>query len=455
MISELEKIVGKDKLITHLEGLEVYSHDEAPGLKSMPLAVVKPTTSKEVSEIMIWANKNHIPITARGGGTGLSGGAIPCDRGIVISFEHMNRVKEIDIENLMCVVEPGVIVGDLANEVKKHSLMYPPDPASIDSCTIGGNIAECAGGARTIKYGTTKDYVVGLEAVLPTGEIIRCGGKLVKNVTGYNLINLLIGSEGTLAITTEATLRLLPMSMEKVSLLIPYNSMEEAVHTVQEIFMHSFIPSAIEFIEADAIKAAEEYTGKKFPFIIDIIPAYSLLIEIDGKRKEEVAKDYESIGELALNNGAMDVFIAENRLQQEKLWSARRSISEAMKSKGAIAHEDVVVPRSCLPLLLHKIRELGQKYKYKICCYGHIGDGNVHVNILQADTSIKYNYKDLIKELFSITCELGGMISGEHGIGLTKKPYLSMSLCETQISLMRNIKRCFDPNNILNPGKIF
>lgn len=457
MIEELEKIVGKDNVISDNELMESYSHDETPGFKTVPKAVVKPETPTQISEIMKLANTEKFSVTPRGGGTGLSGGAIPCENGIVVSFERLNRIKEIDVKNLMSVVEPGVITGDLAREVSRYGLLYPPDPASIDSCTIGGNIAHCAGGARTVKYGTTRDYVVGLEAVIPNGDIIRCGGKLVKNVTGYSLTNLLIGSEGTLAIITEAILKLLPMPGAKVSLLVPYSDLEQAIQTVQEILTHKIIPSAIELMEGRAIKLVEEYLGRRLPFNIEGA-TYCLLIEIDGKRKEEVESDYEEIGEIALKNAAIDVLVAEDRLQQDKLWEARRTISDALKSKSEVAHEDVVVPKDKISTLVRGIKELETKYQLKIVCYGHIGDGNVHVNVLREtikEEEWKAKLSNLIKELFDLTLSLGGMLSGEHGIGLAKKPYLSMALSSQQIELMRQIKSVFDPNNILNPGKIF
>ncbi|MDI6840004.1 MAG: FAD-linked oxidase C-terminal domain-containing protein [bacterium] len=470
IIEELEKIVGKDNILVSEESIEPYSHDETPRIKVMPKVVVKPANREEISEIMRLANFEKIPVIPRGGGTGLSGGAVPSSNGIVISFERMNKIKEIDTENLMAVVEPGVITGELSKEVEKSGLLYPPDPASLDSCTIGGNIAECAGGARAVKYGTTKNYVVGLEAVLPQGEIIKLGGKLVKNVTGYDLIGILIGSEGTLALVTEATLRLLPMPKVKVDLLIPYNDIEYATNTATEIIRHKIVPTAIEFMEKEAIKAAEQFLCRgevtsPLPFSE---ASAQLLIEIDGNRKEEVEKDYEEIGEIALKNGAIDVLVAEDKGRQDKLWEGRRCISDALKSEGKVISEDVVVPRNKIPILLKNMKILENKYKFRIVSFGHVGDGNVHVNILRdtpvilseannldADREWEQRIPKLIHELFKVVISLGGMISGEHGIGLTKKPYLSMAVDREQIEIMKQIKKVFDPNNILNPGKIF
>ena len=321
LINKLIDIVGKDNVITQKEDLEPYSHDETLGLKQLPQLVIKPGSTKEISQIMKLANRERVAITPRGGGTGLSGGAVPSPGGIVMSFERMNKIKEIDTENLMAVVEPGVITAVLADEAKKYDLFYPPDPSSLDSCTIGGNVAECAGGARTIKYGTTKNYVTGLEAVLPNGAVIRCGGKLVKNVTGYNLIDLLIGSEGTLGIVTEVTLRLLHLPRLKVDLFIPYQDIESATKTTREILRHKIIPSTIEFMEQEGIEASEHYLGKKLPFKGEK-GVCSLLIEIDGERKEELDKEYDELGEIALKNGAIDVLVAVSKSEQDRLWKS-------------------------------------------------------------------------------------------------------------------------------------
>jgi glycolate oxidase len=458
MIEKLSQIVGKENIITDVHSLEPYSHDETPGFSVIPKVAVKPENTEQISEIMRFANENRIPVTPRGGGTGLSGGAVPSSDGIVISFERMNRIREIDTENLMAVVEPGVITAELAAEARKRDLLYAPDPASIDDCTIGGNIAECAGGMRTVKYGTTRDYVVGLEAVLPTGEIMRCGGKLVKNVTGYDLISLLTGSEGTLAIVTLATLRLLPLPTTRVSLFIPYSDIDQAARTVQQILDHRIIPSAIELMEHEAIKVAEEHLDRKLPFNVPQTYTCILLIEIDGKREDQVERDYNEIGDIALDTGALDVFVGKSPSDQNKLWQARRAVSEALKSRGGRVHQDIVVPPSQVPSFLRGIEKLKKKYGLRMVNYGHIGDGNVHVNILKENTPEDEwceKIPRLVRDSFELGLSLGGMISGEHGIGLEKKPYLSMALSETHIQLMRQIKKVFDPNNILNPGKIF
>lgn len=454
-LARLREIAGEANVLTDPDLVEPYSRDETPGLSSAPQVVVKPKTAEDVADILSVANEQKVPVTPRGGGTGLSGGAVPHLGGIVLSLERMNSIKEMDTENLMSVVEAGVVTEELGKEAEKKGLLYPPDPASLDSCTIGGNVAECAGGPRTIKYGVTRDYVTGLEVVLPTGAITRLGGKLVKNVTGYGLLGLMVGSEGTLGIVTEATLRLLPLPRAKVDLLIPCSSVESAVRTAFEVVRRKIIPAALEFMEREAIKACETFLERSLPF--PDAEAH-LLVELDGNRREELQAQYETVGEIAADNDALDVFVAEDHRSQQRMWEARRAISDALKATGEVAHEDLVVPRSKMPRLLQRMKEIASKYSVKIVCYGHLGDGNLHTNILREGMEEKEWKKALsciVKELYEELVGLGGMLSGEHGIGLTKKPYLAMVLDEAQIELMKAIKRVFDPNHILNPGKIF
>lgn len=403
---------------------------------------------------MRFANKEHIPVIPRGAGTGLSGGAVPYPGGIVLSLERLKKIREIDTENMMAIVEPAVINGDLGREVNKYGLFYPPDPASLDSCSIGGNIAECAGGARTLKYGTTKHYVTGLEAVLPMGEIINCGGKLIKNVAGYDMIGLILGSEGTLAVVTLAILRLLPLPKERIVLLIPYKDIDSAANSAFSILRQKTRPAAIEFAEKSAISAAEIHLKKKLPYSD---AGAQLFIEIDAEHKEELEKEYDEIGNIALKTGAMDVLVAKSKAEQDRLWESRRCISDALKENYKLKiSEDVVVPRNKIPALLKGIKEIEVKQDVIMVSFGHIGDGNVHVNILKnEDTDWAKKSAGAVKELFELVIKLGGTISGEHGIGLTKREYLGMVLDKTQIEIMRGIKKVFDPNNILNPGKIF
>ena len=430
------------------DSLEPYSHDETPGLKIFPEVVVKPETREEVLEILRLAHKEKVPVTPRGGGTGLAGGAVPLSDGIVLSMERMDRIKEIDRENRMAVVEPGVITEDLSKKVEEYGLFYPPDPASLDSCTLGGNIATGAGGARTVKYGTTRNYVYGLEVVLPKGELLRLGGKFLKNATGYSLLHLFIGSEGTLGVFTEAILRLLPKPEYKVDLLIPYKRLKDAVRTALRL---PLTPTTLEFMERDAIKAAEKFLEKRLPFSDAEV---HLLLEFDGE-KEELEKVYERVGEIALEDGAVDVFVADNRPSQERIWEGRRAISRGLKAMGKVASQDVVVPKSRIPEFIDRLRRVREKYRMKIVCFGHLGDGNVHVNLIKEREEALNLVPTILKEIFQTVVDLGGIISGEHGIGLVKKPYLKMALSSPYIQLMRGIKRVFDPNNILNPGKIF
>lgn len=448
VLRALRGIVGEENMVMGRDSLEPYSHDETPGLKIFPEVVVKPETREEVLEILRLAHKEKVPVTPRGGGTGLAGGAVPLSDGIVLSMERMDRIKEIDRENRMAVVEPGVITEDLSKKVEEYGLFYPPDPASLDSCTLGGNIATGAGGARTVKYGTTRNYVYGLEVVLPKGELLRLGGKFLKNATGYSLLHLFIGSEGTLGVFTEAILRLLPKPEYKVDLLIPYKRLEDAVRTALRL---PLTPTTLEFMERDAIKAAEKFLEKRLPFSDAEV---HLLLEFDGE-KEELEKVYERVGEIALEDGAVDVFVADNRPSQERIWEGRRAISRGLKAMGKVASQDVVVPKSRIPEFIDRLRRVREKYRMKVVCFGHLGDGNVHVNLIKEREEALNLVPTILKEIFQTVVDLGGIISGEHGIGLVKKPYLKMALSSPYIQLMRGIKRVFDPNNILNPGKIF
>jgi len=456
IVGRLRDIVGDSNVSVADEDRETYSHDETTGLKYLPEVVVKATDTAQVAKILTLANEEKIPVTPRGGGTGLSGGAVPLFGGILLSLEKMDRILEIDTDNLMVTVQPGLITGNLQREVERHGLFYPPDPASLDSCSIGGNIAEGAGGPRAVRYGVTKDYVCGLEAVLPSGEVIRMGGKIVKNATGYNLMDLLIGSEGTLAVITEITFRLLLLPKLKVDLLVPFNDLDSAAATVSEIIRNRVVPTTIEFMEKEAIKASERFLGKQVPF--DNAEAH-LLIEVDGNRKEDVESEYETVGEICLDNGAADVLVADSSTSQERLWEARRAITEALEHMSpVIVKEDVVVPRSQIPALLKGIRETSERYSISIVNFGHAGDGNVHVNILKRDMPDEEWSSALpkaLKGVFETAISLGGMLSGEHGIGIVKRDYLPLALDDPQIELMRGIKKTFDPNNILNPGKIF
>jgi glycolate oxidase len=450
----LREIVGDQFLLLDMHDIEPYSHDETEDLVFYPEVVVKPISSQEISEILRLCHEEFIPVTARGGGTGLSGGALPVYGGVILSTERMNKIIEIDRENLMITVQPGVITHNLHQAVEAEGLFYPVDPASKDSCTIGGNVAECAGGPRALKYGVTRDYVYGLTCILPDGKIFKTGGKLLKNVTGYNLTQLIVGSEGTLCVVTEIILKLLPLPQYKRTMLAPFDSLTTAAKALTEIFNARIIPRAAEFIEQRAIKAAEEKLGKPFPHSDK---AALLLFEIDGDRQDLLDEQAEKIGEICVALGAIDVFVADNPEKQAELWQMRRNIGEAVKSIAIYKEEDTVVPRSKLPELVEKIGAISAKHGILTISYGHAGDGNIHVNIIKKDISDEdWNNKlpHVIEELFREVVILGGSISGEHGIGWVQKNYLPLALSQVEIELMRKIKEVFDPRGILNPGKL-
>lgn len=457
IVEQLRLVVGDDKVLMNAAQMEPYTHDEVAGLRADPEVVVRVTSAVQVSNILKLAQRERVPVTPRGAGTGLSGGAVPVCGGIVLSMEKMNRILEIDKENLMVTVEPGVITGDLHRAVEAEGFFYPPDPASLDMCSIGGNIAEGSGGPRAVKYGVTKDYVCSLQVVFPSGNIVTCGRKLVKDVTGYNLVQTLIGSEGTLAVVTQITLRLLPLPKIRVDLLAPYDDFQAAANTVSDIIAHRILPTTIEFMERDAILASEQLLQKQVPH--DDAQAH-LLIQLDGNHQAAIDDDLENVGQICLAHGAREVMIASDRPTRDRLWQARRKIIEALKAQSPVNHmEDVVVPRAQIPVLLKGIKEIARRHDLRIICFGHAGDGNVHVNILKDDVSIE-RWQSLVpvvidEEIYGLTLSLGGMITGEHGIGVTRRRYLPMALDEEQIEIMRGIKNAFDPNGILNPGKIF
>ena len=456
IVEDLRRIVGEQHVLAGAEQMEPYTHDEVVGLRADPEVVVRVTSAEQIADIFRLAQRERVPVTPRGAGYGLSGGAVPVCGGIVLSTEKMNRILEIDKENLMVTVEPGVITGDIHRAVEAEGLFYPPDPASLDSCTIGGNVAEGAGGPRAVKYGVTRHYVCGLEAVLPSGDVIRCGGKLVKNVTGYDLLQLLIGSEGTLAVVTQIILRLIPLPKVQVDLLVPYDDFQAAADTVSDVIAHRILPTAMEFMEQDSVLAVERLSQKKVPH--DDAQAH-LLIQLDGNRQEAVDADCEVVGELCMKHGAREVLVAKDRRTRDRLWEARRLIIEALKHESPINHmEDVVVPRAEIPVLLKGIKEIARRHDVRVVCFGHAGDGNVHVNVLKDDMPGE-RWEALVpattEEMYRLALSLGGMITGEHGVGATRRKYLPMALDAAQIEIMRQIRAVFDPNHILNPGKIF
>jgi glycolate oxidase len=412
-------------------------------------------STEQVSEIMRLAYEHNIPVTPRGGGTCLSAGAVPIHGGIVLSLEKMNKIREIDKDNMMAVVETGIITEQLGKELAKHDLFFPPDPVSLDSCTIGGNIAECAGGPRAMKYGVTGNYVTGIVTVFPDGTISRMGGKLLKDVTGYDLIDLIIGSEGTLAIVTEAIIKVLPLPKVIVDLLIPFVCVEDATNFAVEILRGEMLPAAIEFMDGDVVRMVAKYLKKKIPYME--ANAHTI-VEVDGNEKEKVRQTYEKIGDIALKQGALDVLVGESNRDREKLWEPRKKIGDTLKELTRnVTREDLVVPKNQIPLLISKLKTLVEKYEAKVYTFGHLGDGNIHadVSIEKSKDISTYEIDKMRREIYETTISLGGTITAEHGIGLSKIPYLSIALDSKQIEIMKKIKAVFDPKNILNPGKIF
>lgn len=457
ILSELEAIVGENFVFTDEESLQKYSHDETEDLSFPPNVVVKPTNTKEISEIMKLANQYLIPVTPIGARTGLSGGALSIKGGIGLSLERLNKILDIDERNLQVTTQPGVINQILRETVAEKGLFYPVDPSSMGSCFIGGNIAENSGGARAVKYGVTKDYVLNLEVVLPNGEIIWTGANTLKNSTGYNLTQLMVGSEGTLGIVTQIVLKLLPLNKYNVLMLVPFYKAEQACQAVSTIFRAGVVPSALEFMERDAIDWAVRFIDG---ISVEVKPEHEahLLIEVDGNYQEILMQEAEKILAVVEQFEIDEVLFADTEDQKNALWKMRRGVAEAVKSNSVYKEEDTVVPRYELPILLKGIKEIGVKYGFKSVCYGHAGDGNLHVNIIK-DTMTDENWKTEvpkgIREIFELTVALKGTLSGEHGIGYVQKNYMDIAFTSYHLQLMKNIKTLFDKNNILNPGKIF
>ena len=452
----LRDIVGDNYVFTEEEKLFSYSHDETEDLSFPPEVVVQPSNVNQVAEIIKYCNEKSISITPCGARTGLSGGSLPVFGGIALSIERLNSIVEIDERNLQATVESGVINQVFREAVEKKGLFYPPDPASKGSCFLGGNIAENAGGPKALKYGVTKDYVLNLEVVLPTGDIIWTGANVLKNSTGYNLTQLMIGSEGTLGIITKIIFKLIPLPSRDLTMLVPFNSAEKACQSVSAVFNYGIIPSALEFIERDAIDWTLKYSDYKINIQKDV--QAHLLIEVDGDNLDLLYSDCEKIADIMQKYECGEILLADNERQKEQLWQIRRGISEAVKANSIYKEEDTVVPRAELPKLLNGVKKIGNKYGFKSVCYGHAGDGNLHVNIIKANMSdIDWNTKLKlgIREIFELTKNLGGTISGEHGIGFVQKEYMDIVLSKKNIELQKGIKKLFDPNNILNPGKIF
>lgn len=456
LLNEFKAIVGDEFVYTNREVLEQNSHDYTEDLHFYPEVVIRPKNAEEISLLLKICNSALVPVTPRGAGTGLSGGALPVFGGLVIAMDRFNKIIKIDERNLQAIVEPGVINQVFQDAVMEKGLFYPPDPASRGSCFLGGNLAESAGGPKAVKYGVTKDYVLNCEVVLPTGEIIWTGANVLKNSTGYNLTQLLVGSEGTLGIITKIVFKLLPLPTENLLMLVPFFSAEKACEAVSAIFRAGLTPSALEFMERDCILYVMKYVDVKIP-LKDDIKAH-LLIEVDGTDRDILFKECEKISELLYQYECDEILFADTAQQKADLWRARRSAGEAVKSHSIYKEEDTVVPRAELPILLKGVKAIGAKYGFRSVCYGHAGDGNLHVNIIKEEISDEdWNTKVPlgIREIFELCVSLGGTISGEHGIGYVQKDYLDIAFNKTQLDLMKGIKKLFDPNGILNPGKIF
>ena len=456
-IFNFNSILGIEYVSQEPDHLTACATDQTEDLMFLPEVVLQPGTANQIAEILSYCNQRMLPVTPRGAGTGLSGGALPVFGGVVIDMKRFNRILEIDKRNFQVTTQPGVITQILQSEVAKEGLFYPPDPASKGSCFIGGNVSENSGGPRAVKYGVVKDYVLNLEVVLPTGEIISTGANVLKNATGYNLTQLMVGSEGTLGIITKLVLKLIPAVKYNITLLVPFFSAVEACQAVNDILLEGIVPSALEFMERDAVAWAMHYTDQKAIDLPDGIGAH-LLIEVDGNEMDSLYRQAEEITDVLKNYRTGEVLLADNNHQKEMLWALRRKVGEAVKSNSIYKEEDTVVPRAKLPELLQFIKSLGADYGFQSVCYGHAGDGNLHVNIIKgamSDHDWNHKLKEALKILFRKVVELGGTISGEHGIGLVQKEFMEIAFKAKEIEIMRQIKNIFDPNGILNPGKIF
>ena len=458
LISQLKDIVGDKYVFVDAENLSAYGQDETENLNFPPEVLLKPSNASEVSSIMKLAYSNNLPVTPIGARTGLSGGALSVCGGIGISMERFNKIVKIDEDNLQLIVEPGVVTQTLQEEVAKKGLYYAPDPASRGSCFIGGNIVENSGGPRAVKYGVTKDFVLNLEVVLASGEIINTGANTLKNSTGYNLTQLMVGSEGTLGIVTKATLKLLPLPKYNKLVLVSFSSALDACSAVSSIFKAGVIPSAMEFMDRVAVDFTIKYIDDAYLEMKDDVEAL-LLIEVDGNSTEVLMDELNTIIEVVeKHNCDENILFAEDQAQKDQLWFVRRRVGEAVKVNSIYKEEDTVVPRYKLPDLLHGVKKIGKNYGFQSICYGHAGDGNLHVNIIKGDLTDKQWDQELpkaIREIFQLTVNLGGTISGEHGIGWVQKRYMDIPFNQVELDLMKSIKKTFDPKNILNPNKCF
>lgn len=451
-INRLTAIVGSENILTSIEERLCYAYD-ATNQKFLPDAVLFPINATDISEVMKLANSEGFPVVPRGAGSGTSGGSLPVEGGVLLSLEEMNRIIEIDAENLTAIVEPGVVNVDLQIEAGKHDLFFPPDPSSLKFCTIGGNIAECAGGPRAVKYGVTRDYILSLEVVMPTGEVIETGVRTMKGVVGYDLTRLIVGSEGTLGVVTRATVKLLPRPAAVKTMLAIFKDLSDASRAVTAIIGSRILPSALELMDMVSIRCVEESLNLGIPDEAEAI----LLIELDGE-EELIEKQCEAVRELCESNGALSFRVAKGKMKVRELWRVRRAIPPALiKIKPDKINEDVVVPRSRIVELITGVQRIAREKELTIASFGHAGDGNIHVNIMvdKSDPVEASKGREAVVEVFKLTIALGGTISGEHGVGTAKAPYIGMELKPPVIDVMRRIKASLDPKGVLNPGKIF
>ncbi len=461
VVRDLIELLGSKNVSVDPDKISIYSRDEVPGApwKDTCLAevVVFPESTEQVASLVRYANERNIPLTPRGAGTGLSGGAVPAYRGILVSLERMNRILELDTVNFTITVEPGVVTSEINKCAKETGLMYAGDPCSGDASFIGGNIAENAGGNKVIKYGPTGSHVLALEVVLPDGTVTWFGGKRRKDVTGYDFVHLMVGSEGTLGIITKAILNLVPLPTYTVDLLVPFKSINEALNFVPSIITKArLIPTSIEFMDRPSVLMAEQFLNMKIPYS-DRANAY-LIIQLEGNDYDNLANEYEKVGDLCLDHGALEVFIADNRIMSDKLWKARKRVAEAVWAlyPGENLNEDIVVPTSKIPELMIDLDHICEDYGARYVSYGHVGDGNMHITIFFQEPFDGYKKAlgSLQIKLYEVTKKLGGTLTGEHGVGLKRRDHIALFLDERQLDLIRRVKLAFDPKNILNPGKI-
>ena len=456
LLNGLRSALPPDSLYTGAEQRAHYGHDETEDLNYPPDVVVRPRTTAEVATVVKLCAQHAVPITPIGGRTGLSGGSLCVQGGVGLALDRMDRILSIDEQNLQVTVEPGVITQTLMDAAAEKGLYYACDPSSKGSCTLGGNIAENAGGPRAVKYGVTRDWVLNLEVVLPSGEVIWTGANTLKNSTGYDLTRLMVGSEGTLGIITKAVLRLVPLPKETRLMLVPFASAGSACEAVSAVFRAGITPSAMEFMERDAIVWTMRFT-EGLPAQVSAEPGAYLLIEVDGNHADVLMRECETILGVLEAHDCGEVLFAETTAEKDALWKLRRSVPVSVKAHSVYKEEDTVVPRFELPRLLAGVKAIGEVYGFSTVCYGHAGDGNLHVNIIKGELSDEFwehTLPNAIREIFQLTVSLGGTLSGEHGIGLVQRPFMDIAFSPVQLSLMRAVKNAFDPQGIMNPGKV-